>query len=54
MVKIEVEVKDGENDTCIVTVKKPKHLKNATDTEKRTANAVKMRLDNAVQELSNN
>lgn len=53
MVKIEIEVKDGEGDTCIVTVRKPKKLKSATVTEVKTANAVKLRIDDTIQTLSN-
>ena len=54
MVKIEVEVKDSENDTCNITIKKPKSLKNATETEQRTANVVKNTIDNAIENLSKN
>ena len=52
MVKIEVEVIDKANDSCNITIKKPKFLKNATDTEKKTANVVKMTIDNAIESLS--
>ena len=54
MVKIEVEVKDNIDDTCQITVKTPKSMKNATESEQRTANVVKNRIDVAMQELSNN
>lgn len=54
MVKIEVEVKDNENDTCNITIKKPKSMKNATPTEQRTANVVKNTIDNAIENLSKN
>ena len=54
MVKIEVEVKDNENDTCNVTIKKPRAMKNATETEHRTANVVKNTLDTAIENLSKN
>ena len=54
MVKIEVEVKDNVNDTCNITIKKPKSMKNATETEQRTANVVKNTIDKAIENLSNN
>lgn len=54
MVKIEVEVKDNINDTCNITIKKPKSMKNATETEQRTANVVKNTIDKAIENLSNN
>lgn len=52
MVKIEVEVKDSENDSCSITVRKPKHLKSATETEIRTANVVKQAIDVSMDTLS--
>ena len=47
-------VKDNENDTCNITIKKPKSMKNATETEQRTANVVKNTIDNAIENLSKN
>lgn len=52
MVKIEVEVVDGEEDQCNITIRKPKYLKSSTETEKRTANVVKNTIDNAIETLS--
>lgn len=52
MVKIEVEVVEGENETCNITIKKPKSLKSATTKEQKTANVVKYTIDNAIEELS--
>lgn len=52
MVKIEVAVKDNENDTCNITVKRPKSLKSATETEQRTANVVKNAIEVALETLS--
>ena len=52
MVKIEVEVVDNGENNCRVTIKKPKHLKTSTDTEKKTANVVKNAIDIAVENLS--
>lgn len=52
MVKIEVEVVDTSDNNCNITIKKPKYLKNATDTEKKTANVVKYTIDNAIENLS--
>lgn len=52
MVKIEVEVKDGDNNSCQVTVKKPKTTKTSSVTEVKTANMVKMTIDKAMENLS--
>ena len=52
MVKIEVEVKDGENNNCQITIKKPKPNKTASVTEVSTANMVKMTIDKALESLS--
>lgn len=52
MIKIEVIIKDSENDSCNVTVKKPKKLNSTTDTELKTASVVKNTIDNAMVALS--
>lgn len=52
MVKIEITVIDSDNGNCQVSLKPPKHLKSATDTEKKTANAVHMTLANALKSIS--
>lgn len=52
MVKIEVEVIESDNDSCNITIKRPKFLKSATETEKKTANMVKYTIDNAIENLS--
>jgi hypothetical protein len=52
MVKIEVAVKENQNDTCNITVKRPKSLKNATEGEQRTANVIKNAIDVALETLS--
>lgn len=54
MVKIEVQVKDNDNDTCNVTIKKPKSMKDASETEERTANVIKNLIDNTIKNISNN
>lgn len=54
MVKIEVEVRDTEDNKCNVTIKKPKPSKSgATETEQMTANVVKNTIDDAIKNLSN-
>lgn len=52
MIKIEVVIKDSENNSCNVTVKKPKKLSSTTDTELRTASVVKNTIDKAMEDLS--
>lgn len=54
MVKIEVEVRDTEDNKCNVTIKKPKSSKSgATETEQMTANVVKNTIDEAIKNLTN-
>lgn len=52
MVKIEVTVVENKNDSCVVTVRTPKHYKTATEQEKKTANVLRNSIDNAFKELS--
>lgn len=52
MVKIEVTVVETKGEQCTINIKRPKHLKSATEGEKKTANVVKNSIDNAIEKLS--
>lgn len=51
MVKIEVQVIDGDNETCEITVKRPKEFKTTTQTERMTATVVSNTINNAINNL---
>lgn len=51
MVKIEVQVIDGDEETCEVTVKTPKEYKSTTRTERITAQVVTNTINNAINNL---
>lgn len=51
MIKIEVEVKDRDTESCEITVKKPKEFKTTTKTERMTATVVTNTINNAINNL---